>query len=78
MGRQRLLKYLGVKLNLRVLTDAMTGKSLASRTGLGKVRHIAENKVWLQSHVHDKKRHFGRDKEEVQPFGYAQQNVDQH
>ena len=54
MGGQSILCDLGVELDLRVFTDATTGKSLASRRGLGKVRHIAVNELWLQSHVHDK------------------------
>ena len=54
MGGQSILKDLGVQLELRVFTDATTGKSLVSRRGLGKVRHIAVNELWLQSHVHAK------------------------
>ena len=54
MGGQSLLRDIGVDLDLRVFTDASTGKSLASRRGLGKVRHIAVNELWLQSHVQDK------------------------
>ena len=45
---------LGTNLDLRVFTDATTGKSLASRRGLGKVRHIAVNELWIQHHVHEK------------------------
>ena len=54
MGGQSLLRDIGVDLDLRVFTDASTGTSLASRRGLGKVRHIAVNELWLQSHVQDK------------------------
>ena len=34
--------------------DATIGKSLVSRRGLGKVRHIAIDDLWLLSHVHAK------------------------
>ena len=54
MGGQSLLVDMGVELDLRVFTDATTGKSLVSRRGLGKVRHIAVNEWWLQSHAQDK------------------------
>ena len=54
MGGQSILKDLGVTLELRVFTDATTGKSLVTRRGLGKVRHIAVNELWLQSHVQNK------------------------
>ena len=49
-----ILKDLGVNLELRVFTDATTGKSLVTRRGLGKTRHIAVNELWLQSHVQAK------------------------
>ena len=54
MGGQSILNDLGVTLDLRVFTDATTGKALVSRRGLGKVRHIAVNELWLQSHVQAK------------------------
>ena len=54
MGGQSILNDLGVTLDLRVFTDATTGKSLVTRRGLGKVRHIAVNELWLQSHVQAK------------------------
>ena len=41
MGAKSLLEDLGISLKIRVLTDATTGKAIASRRGLGKVRHIA-------------------------------------
>ena len=54
MGGQNILKDLGINLELRVFTDATTGKSLVSRSGLGKVRHIAVNELLLQNHVQTK------------------------
>ena len=54
MGGNAILNDLGVNLDLRVFTDATTGKSLVTRRGLGKVRHIAVNELWLQSHVQSK------------------------
>ena len=40
MGGNSILHDLGVNLDLRVFTDATTGKSLVTRRGLGKVRHM--------------------------------------
>ena len=40
MGLRSMMNYLGWKASIRVLTDATTGKSIASRRGLGKLRHI--------------------------------------
>ena len=54
MGGQSIMNDLETKLDLRVFTDATTGKSLASRRGLCKVRHIAVNELWIQHHVHEK------------------------
>ena len=51
MGARSLLEDLGVKLKIRVLTDATTGKAIASRRGLGKVRHIATHELWIQEKV---------------------------
>ena len=43
MGIRSLLNDLGLDLDIRAFTDATTGKAIASRRGLGKVRHIATN-----------------------------------
>ena len=47
LGLQSLLTDLGVQMDIRVFTDATTGKSIATRRGLGKVRHISVNKLWM-------------------------------
>ena len=43
-----------VTLELRVFTDATTGKALVTRRGLGRVGNIAVNELWLQGHVQSK------------------------
>ena len=55
LGLQSLLEDLGVTLDIRLHTDATTGKAIATRRGLGKVRHIAVNELWLQEQVSLKK-----------------------
>ena len=53
MGLKSLLADLAVDLEIKVFTDATTGKAMATRRGLGKVRHIAVNELWLQEKMHD-------------------------
>ena len=43
LGAQSILSDLGMNLEVVIYTDATSGKAMASRRGLGKVRHIAVN-----------------------------------
>ena len=54
LGIQSLLFDLGIHLDICVFTDATSGKAMASRRGLGKVRHIAVNELWIQEHIQSK------------------------
>ncbi len=38
---------LGVSIGVNVKTDASAAKGIASRKGLGKVRHIDVSQLWL-------------------------------
>ena len=51
LGLQSLLIDMGIDLSVRLHTDATTGRAIAMRRGLGKVRHIAVNELWLQEQV---------------------------
>ena len=42
---------LGVYRKLKCKTDASVAKSIASRRGAGKIRHIEVNQLWLQQRV---------------------------
>jgi len=42
---------LGYEMQIRLRTDASAAKGIASRRGLGKVRHIEVNQLWLQEKV---------------------------
>ena len=54
LGIKSMLGDLGVEgKRLRVKTDASVAKSLASRRGLGGIRHIEVNQLWLQEQVND-------------------------
>ena len=51
MGIRSLLGDFGIDLALKVNTDASAAKGMANRRGLGKVRHIAVNQLWIQDRV---------------------------
>ena len=52
LGVRSLLEDFGVgTMPIRLLTDATTGKSIATGRGLGKTRHIALHLLWVQQRV---------------------------
>ena len=51
IGGQSLLKDLGWDVQLRVCLDASAAQSIASRQGLGKMRHVDVRYLWLQEVV---------------------------
>ena len=53
LGIRSMLEDLGVTLQIRLRTDAAAAKGIASRRGLGKVRHIEVNQLWLQDKVNN-------------------------
>ena len=46
-----MLKDMGIDIAVRVHTDAEAAKGIASRTGVGKTRHIAVHFLWVQEKV---------------------------
>ena len=53
LGLAAMCADLGVHVKVRLRTDASTAKSIATRRGLGKVRHIEVALLWLQQKVND-------------------------
>ena len=51
IGIRSVLADLGVDSRIGVHTDASAAKAIASRKGLGKVRHIEVNQLWIQDRV---------------------------
>jgi len=51
IGLRSMLDDFGVKMAIRVNTDASAAKGMANRRGLGKVRHIAVNQLWIQDRI---------------------------
>ena len=56
-GSVSILGDMGLKFNLQVCTDSATAKGIASRKGLGKVRHIEVCQLWIQQEVANKNIH---------------------
>ena len=54
LGFSAILKELGNDVKIRLKTDASAAIGIASRHGLGKVRHIEVTQLWLQQKVQDK------------------------
>ena len=46
-----MLQDLGSSVRVCVMTDSSAAKGMASRKGLGKVRHIEVNQLWVQQKV---------------------------
>ena len=51
LGMQSLFKDLGVDVEVQINTDSSTGKSVASRRGAGKIRHLDTRDLWIQERV---------------------------
>ena len=48
LGVRGVLEDIGVPVGIRIRTDSSAAKSLASRRGLGKVRHADVRELWIQ------------------------------
>lgn len=54
LGQQSLFADLGVALSVRVWTDSSAAIGICSRQGLGKLRHIDTQALWIQERVRTK------------------------
>ena len=48
---QSLMTDLGLKVQVHLFTDASAAIGIASRQGLGRIRHLATTDLWLQQRV---------------------------
>ena len=55
LGYQSLLRDLGHDVSLRVWTDSTAAIGIASRQGLGKLRHLDTHTLWIQQAVRSKR-----------------------
>ena len=51
LGHQSLMEDLNLKLPVRAWTDSSAALGIASRSGLGKLRHLETHTLWLQEKV---------------------------
>ena len=51
LGIRSMMRDLGVNKGVKVKTDASAAIGIASRKGLGKVKHIEVHQLWVQSKV---------------------------
>ena len=54
LGLRSILEDMGLTRNLRVKTDASAAQGISNRLGIGKVRHIETNQLWLQQKLREK------------------------
>ena len=54
IGMIGLMKDLGCQMRIRASTDSSAAMGISKRRGLGKVRHIELNQLWLQEKVNNK------------------------
>ena len=55
LGMQSIMRDMGWGAKIRLLVDSSAATSIASRTGLGKLRHLEIKLLWLQEAVRKKK-----------------------
>ena len=51
LGLQSLCADLGMKIDVRVHTDSSAAVGICRRCGVGKVRHLAVNQLWVQERI---------------------------
>ena len=54
LGTKSLMSDLGLNLRIRLHEDSPAANGIAERRGLGKVRHIEVNQLWIQEKVRGK------------------------
>ena len=54
LGLQSLAADLGIKLKLKIMSDATAAIGICRRRGLGKVRHLATADLWVQDRLRKK------------------------
>ena len=51
LGLQSIAFDLGIKLNIRIFTDATAAIGICRRRGLGKIRHLHVSDLWIQDRL---------------------------
>ena len=48
---EQVIQFAGYSVELELLTEASSAKAIASRSGVGRIRHIETRYLWLQSKI---------------------------
>ncbi len=67
LGYQSLLRDLGIEASVRIWTDSSAALGIASRQGLGKLRHIDTHTLWVQQAVRSRRIELRKVDGEVNP-----------
>ena len=51
LGLKAMAKDFGIDLKIKIITDATAAQGISLRRGLGQVRHIETNTLWIQDRV---------------------------
>ena len=51
IGMRSMIRDMGGQVAIDLHTDSTAGKGIASRVGMGKIRHLDTGLLWLQHHV---------------------------
>mgnify|MGYP002035652407 CR=1 FL=1 len=51
LGLRAMAKDFGIEYNITVITDATAARGMSIRRGLGQVRHVETNQLWIQDRV---------------------------
>ena len=75
LGLQSLLNDIGYKVRVRVKADASAALGVVERKGLGRLRHVHTNFLWVQSRAADKSIKFEKEKGCDNPADSLTKNV---
>ena len=54
LGTQAIMSDLGIHVGIDLNEDSSAAKGVADRTGLGRIRHLEVNQLWLRQKVRNK------------------------
>ena len=76
LGIQALLKDLGISVKISISSDASAAIGIASRQGLGRLRHIATADLWVQQRLKHKEFELGKVNGSENPSDLMTKNLD--
>ena len=72
LGLSGVFRDLGLKYEIVLYTDSSAAKGISSRRGLGKLRHVELNELWLQDQVARGREDRGRRRKYTHPTNMFQ------